>query len=232
MEKIVQTFSVYAAIAQYKAVKPTAVDHQCAAATANAVCLGITGAPTTAADEDVPIITLGEAEALLGDTVTLGTHFWLKADANGALVPIGSGAAQNIVAFPLESGVVGDVVRVFVMPYASYPQVAFADVPAEVADPGDAGAIVVTASGHVDLVTTTIGGETRTLAEPTFAGQMMSIGLKTDGGNCVVTVTGCDDGDTITYANTGEAVLLIGIAKGAGFVWRVVADPDSIVTTA
>ena len=98
-----------------------------------------------------------------------------------------------------------------------------------IADPGDAEAIPVTASGRVEIVTA--GAETRTLAAPTFGGQELLLGMKTDGGNGVVTVTGCDDGNTITFANTGEAVLLVAVAKAAAFVWRVVADPDTIVST-
>lgn len=99
-----------------------------------------------------------------------------------------------------------------------------------IADPGDGEAIPVTASGRVELVTA--GAETRTLAAPTFGGQELLLGMKTDGGNCVITVTGCDDGDTVTFANTGEMVRLVGVAKAAAFVWRVVADPDTIVSTA
>lgn len=99
-----------------------------------------------------------------------------------------------------------------------------------IADPGDGEAVPVTASGRVELVTAA-GAQTRTLAAPTFGGQELLLGFKTDGGDCVITVTGCDDGDTITFANTGETVRLIGVAKGAGFVWRVVADPDEIVST-
>jgi len=99
-----------------------------------------------------------------------------------------------------------------------------------IADPGDGEAIPVTASGRVELVTE--GAETRTLAAPTFGGQELQLGMKTDGGNCVVTVTGCDDGDTVTFANTGEVVYLQAVAKAAAYVWRVIGDPDTIVSTA
>jgi len=98
-----------------------------------------------------------------------------------------------------------------------------------IADVANGAAIPVTASGRVELVTA--GAETRTLAAPTFGGQELLLGFKTKVGNCVITVAGCDDGDTITFANTGEMVRLVGVAKASAFVWRVVADPDSIVST-
>lgn len=59
-------------------------------------------------------------------------------------------------------------------------------VTAALIDPGNAGAIPVTRSGHVPLVTT--GAQTRTIAAPTFTGQELLLFLKTDGGDCVVTV--------------------------------------------
>ena len=100
-----------------------------------------------------------------------------------------------------------------------------------IADPGDAEAIPVTASGRVELVSGAVA-ETRTLAAPTFGGQELLLGMKTDGGgDIVITVTGCDDGDTVTFGDTGEMVRLIGVAKAAAFVWRVVADPDTIVSS-
>ena len=94
-----------------------------------------------------------------------------------------------------------------------------------IADPGDAGAIAVTRSGTCPLVTA--GAETRTLAIPTFAGQQISLGFKTDVGDCVVTaasgvnVTG---NNTLTFDNAGEHILLAAIEVGAALAWRVVAN--------
>ena len=94
-----------------------------------------------------------------------------------------------------------------------------------IVDPGDAGAIAVTRSGTCPLLTA--GAETRTLAIPSFAGQQVSLALKTDGGNCVVTaasgvnVTG---NNTLTFDNAGEHILLAGIEVGAALAWRVVAN--------
>jgi hypothetical protein len=55
-----------------------------------------------------------------------------------------------------------------------------------IADPGNAGAIPVTNGGHVAIVTA--GAETRTLAAPSAAGQELLVYMKTDGGDCVITV--------------------------------------------
>jgi len=94
-----------------------------------------------------------------------------------------------------------------------------------IADPGNAGAIPVTDSGHVDIVTT--GAQTRTLAAPTAVGQLLEISLKTDGGDCVITcaTTINQTGNTtITLNDAGDAVLLMGKANGANIRWSVVSN--------
>jgi len=91
-----------------------------------------------------------------------------------------------------------------------------------IADPGNAGAIPVTASGYVPIVTT--GAETRTLAVPTFAAQELLITMKTDGGDCVITVADPHiDGtnNTITLNDAGDTIRLVAGISGAGFVWRL-----------
>lgn len=95
-------------------------------------------------------------------------------------------------------------------------------VAANIADPGNGQAIPVTASGHVDIVTA--AAETRSLAVPTFAGQEILLSMKTDGGDCVVTVADPHiDGtnNTITLNDAGDAVKLSAGVSGAGFVWRL-----------
>lgn len=102
-----------------------------------------------------------------------------------------------------------------------------------ITDPGDAGAIPVTRSGHVAIVTE--GAETRTLAAPTFPGQQLLIYMKTDGGNCTITcaTTVNETGnDTITFSNTGEAVLLHGVEEGATYRWRVTTADGAALSTA
>jgi hypothetical protein len=100
--------------------------------------------------------------------------------------------------------------------------VTFNPLTANIADVASGAAIPVTASGKVEIVTT--GAETRTLAVPTFIGQQLLLSMKTDGGDCVVTVADPHiDGtnNTITFNDVGDTVLLVAGISGAGFVWRL-----------
>lgn len=101
-----------------------------------------------------------------------------------------------------------------------------------IADPGNAGAIPVTDSGSVQLVTA--GAETRTLAVPTRVGQVIAISMKTDGGDCVVTAAAAINetgNNTMTFDNTGEVIVLVGIDEGANKRWRVLAVDGVGLTT-
>ena len=103
---------------------------------------------------------------------------------------------------------------------------------AAVADPGASGAIPVTASGHVDLVTA--AAETRTLAAPTFLGQQLLIGLKTDGGDCVITcatTVNQTGNNTITLDDAGDAILLVAKANGTDKRWSVVSNDGCTLST-
>jgi len=102
-----------------------------------------------------------------------------------------------------------------------------------IADPGDAGAIPVTNSGSCPLVTT--GAETRTLADPTYAGQLLNLCFKTDGGDCVVTAASPVNqtgNNTLTFTDEGENLLLIGCDDGADIEWRVVCNDGAVLSTA
>jgi predicted RecA/RadA family phage recombinase len=99
-------------------------------------------------------------------------------------------------------------------------------------DPGDAGAIPVVESGSVSLVSA--GGETRTLAAPTYAGQQLSLGFKTDLGDVVVTASaGVNQtgNNTLTFADAGDHLQLTGIELGAALVWRIVANDGVALST-
>lgn len=101
-----------------------------------------------------------------------------------------------------------------------------------IADPGNAGAIPVTNAGTCPLVTA--GAETRTLAAPTYAGQVLVLALKTDGGDCVITASAAINqagNNTITMNDAGDTLVLVGIALGAAKVWRVVANDGSTLAT-
>ena len=101
-------------------------------------------------------------------------------------------------------------------------------------DPGDAGAIDTRYSGVVNTVTT--AAETRTLGRPTYVGQWIMIICKTDGGDCVVTVTGGVNQaghTTITFAEAGEHIQMRAGYVGTNLVWRaneVMPDTDGPAT--
>jgi predicted RecA/RadA family phage recombinase len=101
-----------------------------------------------------------------------------------------------------------------------------------IADPGDAGAIPVTGSGSVSLVTA--GAETRTVADPTFVGQQLSLGFKTDGGDCVVTAASPVNqagNNTLTFADVGDHLQLTAIEDGADIEWRIAANDGVALST-
>jgi predicted RecA/RadA family phage recombinase len=101
-----------------------------------------------------------------------------------------------------------------------------------IADPGDGEAIPVTVSGSVSLVSA--GAETRTLADPTFVGQQLSLGFKTDGGDVVVTSASPVNqtgNNTLTFADVGDHLQLTAIEDGSDIEWRVVANDGVALST-
>ena len=103
---------------------------------------------------------------------------------------------------------------------------------AVIADPGNAGAIPVTASGHCEVVTA--GAETRTLAAPTFNGQELLLSMKTDGGDAVVTcatTVNQTGNNTITLNDAGDAVRLVAKQNGANLRWSVVSNDGATLST-
>jgi hypothetical protein len=93
-------------------------------------------------------------------------------------------------------------------------------------DPGDAGSLTVDRDRAVFPVVTT-GVETRTLVQPTKAGLVATVVLKTDGGNMTLTVTGGynNDADTaIVFGDAGDFVTFISIDSGGSYYWRVLAQ--------
>jgi predicted RecA/RadA family phage recombinase len=101
-----------------------------------------------------------------------------------------------------------------------------------IADPGNAGAIPVAAAGVVEIVTA--GAETRTLAAPSFIGQVLEICMKTDGGDCVITcatTVNQTGNNTITLNDAGDCVTLIAKQNGANLRWSVVANDGATLST-
>ena len=101
-----------------------------------------------------------------------------------------------------------------------------------IADPGDAGAIPVTDTGHCEIVTAT--AETRTLAAPTYLGQMLLLSMKTDGGDAVIAVaTGINQtgNNRITMNDAADSILLVAVASGGNILWRVACNDGCTLST-
>lgn len=101
----------------------------------------------------------------------------------------------------------------------------------EIADPGNGGAIPVTASGVVNLACGA-GAETRTIAIPTFNGQSMLIHMSTNGGGAI-TLTASQAingvGDTnMVFASVRDMVKLEGVEVGGALRWSVTASYDVV----
>lgn len=101
-----------------------------------------------------------------------------------------------------------------------------------IADPGDLGAIPVTQTGYVPLVTGAT--DTRTLAIPIFIGQRLLIYVKTDGGTVVITVASAINqtgNNTITMAEVRDVIELVAIESGAALVWHVASNDGAALST-
>lgn len=124
----------------------------------------------------------------------------------------------------------GDLIYVAHEPAAA--ATAAGQITAAIADPGNAGAIPVTGSGYVPIVTA--GAETRTIAAPTFVGQELLVYMKTDGGDAVITVaTGINQtgNNTITMNDAGDSIRLVAIESGSNKRWRVAFNDGCSLST-
>lgn len=93
--------------------------------------------------------------------------------------------------------------------------------PWTIPDPGSGGTIDVKKSGVCNLVSA--GAEARSLPAPLYPFQMIMLIMDTDGGNITVTAASAinQTGNTImTFANAGEAILLIAGTVGGVLFWR------------
>lgn len=102
----------------------------------------------------------------------------------------------------------------------------------QITDPGDAGAIPVTASGWCALVSA--GGETRTLAAPTFVGQEIDLFCDTYVGAIAVTaavVINVANNTRMTWSAASERILLRGVSAGSTKEWSVIANDGVALDT-
>ena len=93
-------------------------------------------------------------------------------------------------------------------------------------DPGASGAMAPDrAFCHYDLVSA--AAETRTHSAPLYAGQMVSIGMNTDGGTVTITFAAelnAAGALTAAFDDVGDTLVLIGTYKSGALVWRIVVN--------
>jgi len=169
----------------------------------------------------------------------LGAALYWDADGNPYNGTAGTGCAtttasgNTFIGFvQVAAGATDEAVRVLWSGPLAITNTVHNALTADLADPGNAGAIPVTDSGHCDLVTT--AAQTRTLAAPTYLGQMLLVSLKTDGGNCVITcatTVNQTGNNTITLDDAGDAVLLVAKANGTNKRWSVVSNDGCSLST-
>ena len=97
-------------------------------------------------------------------------------------------------------------------------------------DPGDAGTIELDRSLGVCSVVTA-ASETRKIGSPQRTGVVVTVCLKTDGGDLAITGAGgeiLNSGSgtetTATMADAGDVLTLISVSKGANIVWAILAN--------
>ena len=102
---------------------------------------------------------------------------------------------------------------------------------AAIADPGDGNAIPVTESGSCAM--TSVGVETRTVAAPTFLGQVLDLSFDVDGGNIAVTYSAAFNqaANTVaTFSDAGEHFRTVAVQVASALVWRVIANDGAVLS--
>jgi len=189
----------------------------------------------TAAGEEISVANW--AEFATQDTIGTGgvvteVYFGASTDYLGAPLYLGESgkpsSAQGTAG--QQVGILTDRKRILVNPGVYGTSEELSNI---IADPGASGAVPVTKSGSVSIVSATT--ETRTIADPTFVGQVLNIGLKTDGGTVTVTTASPVNqtgNNTLAFADVGDHLMLIGSEDGSDIEWRVVANDGVSLSTA
>ncbi|MAK30932.1 hypothetical protein [Acinetobacter sp.] len=106
----------------------------------------------------------------------------------------------------------------------------------EIMDPGASGTIAIDRTLGVCPIVTA-GAEGRVIAEPVRAGIILTLALKTDGGNATVTTAGSEtinaggtEGTQVVLDTAGDSITLISIPKGSDIVWAVLANNGGTVS--
>ena len=185
------------------------------------IAAGIQGALHLVGVYDFPKVTTGGSGIAVGTTVYWNSDTSNAQAAASTYKQLGKVVKAAADADTTVRVVLNGLVSTSVNPLA-----------AGIADPGASGAIPVTASGYVDIVTA--AAEARTIAAPTSKGQQLLLSMKTDGGDCVVTVASTVNqagNNTITFNDAGDAVLLVAKTNGANIRWSVAMNDGAVLST-
>lgn len=196
---------------------------------ANAVEDGATYDSTLYSQVDFQRAGLVTVNVLAGDTpAQFGRVFVNNTGVNAGLATTNTGGVAVAAEFIRE-------VRAGVWLINLTPpngDVAFPFNTQEVADGGNASALPANRSANVNIVTT--GAQTRTLAAPTASGFILMLNMQTDGGDCVVTVASAINAtgnNTITLNDAGDSIVLYSARQASAFVWRVMVNNGTTLTT-
>jgi len=104
-----------------------------------------------------------------------------------------------------------------------------------VTDPGDAGTIDDDGNNFGVCELVSAGLETRVLGTPTRVGQRLSIVMKEDGGDIVLTcasILNATGNNTVTFADESDVIDLLAVEKNTGgLVWRIVGNDGAALST-
>lgn len=101
-----------------------------------------------------------------------------------------------------------------------------------IADPGASGAIPVTVSGVVDLVTA--GAETRTVAAPPTIGEILVLNADTIVTSCTIAFAAAFDVTPhahIAFTATGQNATFVAATIGGVKTWRLVSNEGGTLST-
>jgi hypothetical protein len=94
------------------------------------------------------------------------------------------------------------------------------------ADPGDGNTITFRQQFQICPIVTT-GVETRIVAQPDRPGSIQALVLKTDGGNCTLTITGgynAASATSIVLDDAGDRLVLHSVDIGGSYYWRIMSQ--------
>jgi len=175
--------------------------------------------------------------AAIGDAAELWRGGITKAHA-GAAVSIGDNIASDATGRAV-TAVAGDSIVGVALTAAGAAGVIFSMLQVDRSDAGNGAlsrvladvasgaALSVAGNGQTPIVT--VGAETRTMADASYAGQLRLLYFKTDGGDCVITFASpIDQLGTLTYTfdDVGEYLLLVGVEDGADVEWRIAGQDN------